>query len=275
MVRAARARSRPHLGRIRLQNVSHYSLACPAWAISPAFRNEKHDSAVAKAVNCANGFMDIGNRLDLAMTLYALKPAFQSLLRPLVARLAGAGATANGVTIAAALGSILVGVLATAIDDHRIFLLIPVWLLVRMALNAIDGMLAREHGQASRLGAMLNEIGDVVSDTAIYIPFAFIPAFAGSSAGLVVALVIGLAALSEFAGVLGPMIKASRRYDGPMGKSDRALVAGALAAWIGFGGPVADWAIYAAWIVAALLALTIANRMRAALREAALPERQP
>lgn len=207
------------------------------------------------------------------MTLYALKPAFQSLLRPLVVRLARAGVTANAVTVSAAIGSILVGLLSIAIDDHRIFLLIPVWLLMRMALNAVDGMLAREHGQASRLGALLNEIGDVVSDVAIYIPFALVPAFAGGSSALVIALVIGLAALSEFAGVLGPMIKATRRYDGPMGKSDRAFVAGALGAWIGFGGPVAEWAVYGAWIVAALLVLTIVNRIRAALREAAPVER--
>lgn len=208
------------------------------------------------------------------MSLYALKPAFQSLLRPLVTRFAGAGVTANAVTIAAAIGSILVGVLAIAVDDHRIFLLIPVWLLVRMALNAFDGMLAREHGQASRLGAILNEIGDVVSDAAIYIPFAFIPAFAGGLSAFAIALVIGLALLSEFAGVLGPMIRATRRYDGPMGKSDRALVAGALGAWIGFGGAVADWAIHGAWIIAALLILTIANRVRAALRETAPVEPQ-
>jgi CDP-diacylglycerol--glycerol-3-phosphate 3-phosphatidyltransferase len=209
------------------------------------------------------------------VSLYALKPAFQSLLRPLVVRLAGAGVTANAVTVSAAIGSIVVGLLAIVISDHRIFLLIPIWLLLRMALNAVDGMLAREHGQASRLGAMLNEIGDVVSDVAIYIPFAFIPAFAGGSSVFVIALVIALALLSEFAGVLGPMIKATRHYEGPMGKSDRALVVGALGAWIGFGGPVADWAIHGAWIIAALLILTIANRVRAALRETAPMERQP
>jgi CDP-diacylglycerol--glycerol-3-phosphate 3-phosphatidyltransferase len=35
-----------------------------------------------------------------------------------------------------------------------------------MALNAIDGMLAREHDMQSPLGAMLNELGDVLSDVA-------------------------------------------------------------------------------------------------------------
>jgi len=43
-----------------------------------------------------------------------------------------------------------------------IFLLLPVWLGIRMGLNAVDGMLARELGQQSRLGAYLNEICDVV-----------------------------------------------------------------------------------------------------------------
>ena len=46
-----------------------------------------------------------------------------------------------------------------------------------MALNAIDGMLAREYGQKSRLGAYLNELGDVVSDAALYAPFALLAAF--------------------------------------------------------------------------------------------------
>ncbi len=42
-------------------------------------------------------------------------------------------------------------------------LLLPVTLFVRMALNAIDGMMAREHGQASAAGAVLNELSDVVA----------------------------------------------------------------------------------------------------------------
>ena len=46
-------------------------------------------------------------------------------------------------------------------------LLIPVVLVLRMALNAIDGMLAREHGMRTRLGALLNELGDVISDSAL------------------------------------------------------------------------------------------------------------
>jgi len=41
-----------------------------------------------------------------------------------------------------------------------------------------------------------------------------------------------MATLSELAGILGPAVGASRRYDGPLGKSDRALVFGALGLWV-------------------------------------------
>jgi CDP-diacylglycerol---glycerol-3-phosphate 3-phosphatidyltransferase len=199
------------------------------------------------------------------MTLYALKPRFQGLLRPLVARLAAAGATANQVTVAAAVGSVIVAaVVIWAADRRAVFLLLPLWLLVRMGLNAIDGMLAREFGQQSRLGAYLNEICDVVSDAALYAPFAMIEPFGVAT----IAAVILLSALAEFAGVLGPSVGASRRYDGPMGKSDRALVFGALGVWIGLGGPLPPWSVWLLALIGILLIITVVNRVRAGLSEA-------
>ena len=69
------------------------------------------------------------------------------------------------------------------------FLLLPLWLFLRMALNAIDGMLAREFGQQSALGAYLNELSDVVSDAALYLPFAQLAPFGVTSVGLVILLV--------------------------------------------------------------------------------------
>jgi CDP-diacylglycerol--glycerol-3-phosphate 3-phosphatidyltransferase len=198
-------------------------------------------------------------------TLYSLKPRFQGLLRPIVRRLAKAGATANQVTLAAAGGSLVVGAIVGAAAPARWpFLLLPVWLLIRMALNAIDGMLAREFGQKSRLGAYLNELSDVVSDAALYAPFAWLPTFGPLWTGLVILL----AALTEFAGALGPTIGASRRYDGPLGKSDRAFVFGALGLWAGLGGPLPEWAMLLFVAVAVLLAVTVANRVRGGLAEA-------
>jgi CDP-diacylglycerol---glycerol-3-phosphate 3-phosphatidyltransferase len=200
------------------------------------------------------------------MTLYALKPRFQDLLRPLVARLAAIGVTANQVTLAAAVGSVAVAAIVILNAEQRAtFLLLPLWLFVRMALNAIDGMLAREFGQKSRLGAYLNELCDVISDAALYAPFAVLPPFGWPG----ITLVILLAALSELAGVLGPTVGASRRYDGPLGKSDRAFVFGALGAWVGVGPPLPPWL---GWpivlLISLLLVITTVNRIRAGLAEA-------
>lgn len=200
------------------------------------------------------------------MSVYALKPRFQALLRPLTTWLARIGVTANLVTIVAALGSIAVG--ATAAwrpDDRAVFLLIPVWFLVRMALNAIDGMMAREFHQKSVLGGYLNEIGDVVSDAALYAPFALVAPF-GS---LEIAVIILLSIMTEFAGAMGPLVGATRRYDGPMGKSDRAVLFGALGLWVGASAALPAWLEWVMPVVAILLVLTVMNRVRAGIREAA------
>jgi CDP-diacylglycerol--glycerol-3-phosphate 3-phosphatidyltransferase len=198
------------------------------------------------------------------MSVYALKPKFQNLLRPLVRWLAQAGVTANQVTLAAALGSILVGLIAGfGFSDYRLFLLLPVWLFLRMALNAIDGMLAREFGQKSALGAYFNELGDVVSDIALVLPFLSIPAFnpADIWAFALIAVVV------ECAGLIGPLAGASRRYDGPLGKSDRAVAVGAFGLWIGLGLPVASWADWL-WRALVLLSLiTIVKRVNNGVAE--------
>ena len=191
------------------------------------------------------------------MSLYSLKPRFQALLRPMVGRLAAAGVTANQVTLAAAIGSVALGG-ALLLAAPIWFLLLPLWLLLRMGLNAVDGMLAREHGQKSRLGAYLNELGDVVSDAALIAPFALIPPFGPAWVGLVVVLSV----ISEFAGVLG----AERRYDGPLGKSDRALLFGALGLWVGLAGALPALAHWIMPVLAALLVATPVNRVRAGLR---------
>lgn len=198
----------------------------------------------------------------MSFTIYELKPRFQGLLRPLVVRLAAAGVTANAVTLAAAAGSLLVGLVVGWQAEHRwVFLLMPVWLFIRMALNAVDGMLAREFGQKSPLGAYLNELADVVSDAALTLPFALVLPFEP----LGVAVVALLAAVAEYAGVLGPMVGAPRRYDGPLGKSDRAALYGVLAAWIGVDAPLPGWLWWLLPVVALLLLVTIVNRVRMGL----------
>lgn len=199
-------------------------------------------------------------------SIYQLKPRFQNLLRPLVQRLHARGVTANQVTLAAAGVSVLLGALVAAFAGYLwLFALIPLWMLLRMALNAIDGMLAREFGQQSTLGAYLNELCDVIADSALLLPFAVLP----EVSTLWVVLVTLLAVFVEYAGVMGPLVGAARRYDGPMGKSDRAFVFGVLGAGVATGLLSLAWLDGLFMLIAALLVWTLANRVRQGIAETA------
>ena len=197
-------------------------------------------------------------------SIYDLKPRFQALLRPLVKSLAEAGVTANHVTVAALVLSFIVGALITLFPAEKWpLLLMPLALFVRMALNAIDGMLAREHGMKSSLGAILNELGDVLSDTALYLPLGLVPEV---NSIYIVAITI-LAIVSEMTGVCAVQIGAHRRYDGPMGKSDRAFIFGLICLLMGIGIQPSYWVDVILLITLGLLLVTIVNRARRALAE--------
>jgi CDP-diacylglycerol--glycerol-3-phosphate 3-phosphatidyltransferase len=198
-------------------------------------------------------------------TIYDLKPKFQALLRPVAARLAQTGVSANTVTIAALVLSAAQGAwLAFDPGAALPLLLLPVILLVRMALNAVDGLMAKEHGMITPQGAVLNELSDVIADAALYLPFALI---SGVNAPLVV-LVVVTGIVAEMTGALGPLIKAPRRYDGPFGKSDRALGFGLLAVLLGIGFAPGLWTGTFLGILLALSAYTVLNRARRIVADA-------
>lgn len=198
-------------------------------------------------------------------SIYQLKPAFQNLLRPLTGQLAAAGITANQITVLAFALSAAGGLALLWQPSARWpWLLLPPLLFIRMALNAIDGMLAREFGQKSRLGAFLNELGDVLSDAVLFLPMALV----SPHAALPVAVTL-LAIISEMTGVIGLMVGASRRYDGPLGKSDRAFVLGSVGLLLGLGVAPGPWLDGLWFLLCVLLGLTIINRVRKALKEAA------
>ena len=196
------------------------------------------------------------------MTIYDLKPKFQALLRPIVTALHAKGITPNQVTWAALILSIITGILvATTKGATWTLLLVPFVMFIRMALNAIDGILAKEHNMTSNAGAMLNELGDVISDAALYLPLAFI---SGLSPVLVVLFVI-VGILTEVAGILGAVIGGTRRYDGPMGKSDRAFVVGLLALLIGLGLTPGWWSDGLLFLSIGLGIVTVLNRAKRGL----------
>jgi CDP-diacylglycerol--glycerol-3-phosphate 3-phosphatidyltransferase len=195
-------------------------------------------------------------------SIYDLKPRFQAIWRPATNWLAAHGVTANQITLLAAVLSLVAGgFVAWRPTAPAALLGVPAVLFIRMALNAVDGMLAREHNMKSRLGAILNEIGDVVSDAGLYLPMALV--LGVSAIGVTIVTILGI--ISEMAGVVAIQIGADRRYDGPLGKSDRAFVFGCLYFLLGIGVEPGRWLDFLWWILAALAAATIVNRSRRAL----------
>ncbi|MBF0384436.1 MAG: CDP-alcohol phosphatidyltransferase family protein [Candidatus Omnitrophica bacterium] len=197
-------------------------------------------------------------------SVYDLKPKFQNFLRPLVFLLHKSNITPNQITVFALLGSCVVGFIGFFTNCNPIWLiLLPSWLFIRMAMNAIDGMLAREYNLKSVEGAMLNELGDVLSDIMLYLPFCSV------GKGVfwpVICFVMG-SILTEFCGLLGQALGGKRRYEGPMGKSDRAFAVGSISL-ISFFLP--NVIIYWQWlfVIAFLLTLlTCANRLAFAVKE--------
>jgi phosphatidylglycerophosphate synthase len=97
------------------------------------------------------------------------------------------------------------------------------------------------------------------------LPLALVP---GISEHWIVLMVI-LAIVSEMTGVLAVQIGAARRYDGPMGKSDRAFVIGLFSLLLGLGWFSARWFNAVLMLISGLLLATIVNRARRGLAEAA------
>ena len=100
--------------------------------------------------------------------LYLQKGNFQKVVR----WLAGSWMSANQATffgvcfvVLAAVG-FYVGL--TGENCRWFLLLVPIFLVLRMAMNALDGMLAREYNTGSVAGELCNEGLDIVGDTICY-----------------------------------------------------------------------------------------------------------
>jgi CDP-diacylglycerol--glycerol-3-phosphate 3-phosphatidyltransferase len=180
------------------------------------------------------------------ISVYQLKPRFQALLQPVLRRLRNWGFTPNSLTIIAFLLSLAMGCYSFYGERQIALYLVPAFLLLRMALNALDGMMARQFNLQSKLGAVLNEMGDLLSDAVLYYPVLYV--LFGMDM-IWVGWFIFLSILNEFAGLLGQALGGERRYDGPMGKSDRALLIGVLCLLIGFGLPTFYLLNTAVWML--------------------------
>jgi CDP-diacylglycerol---glycerol-3-phosphate 3-phosphatidyltransferase len=198
----------------------------------------------------------------MTFSIYQLKPKFQQLLSPVLKLLMTLHITPNQITLLTMMLSLVFAAMLVLYSSVRwLWMLFPLFMLLRMALNAIDGMLANASQKKTALGTLLNEICDQISDAALYLPFALLPQVKPS----LIVLVVVMALLVEFSGVIAVLIGAARRFDGPMGKSDRAFVFSILAImWCSGVPPI--WMNSVLLIVLLLSIVTMINRLVKALQ---------
>lgn len=181
---------------------------------------------------------------------------------PVLRRLRNLGVSPNGITWAAIILSISTGLVFYLYPDPFLFLIIPLVLLIRMMLNALDGMMAKNYNLQSEKGELLNELGDVVSDFCLFFPFYFLD-FTNQ---LLILAFLFLSMLNEFTGVLSKAISGDRRYDGPMGKSDRALFIGIICLILYFWKGFEHYVNYAFSIAIVLLIVSTGIRIRNSIK---------
>lgn len=193
------------------------------------------------------------------ISIYEFKPRFQRMLLPIVDRLYRMNITPNQVTIAACFLSVLLGIMFYLNHESiLVYIILPIFLFIRMAMNAIDGVLAKKYNMQTSLGKFLNELTDVISDAALFLPFMLL----AEGAEITVVIFILFSLTSEMAGVIAETVSGERRYDGPMGKSDRAFLIGLLSVLIALGLPVDPylWIIFLA--ASLMIVLNIFKRIK-------------
>ena len=191
------------------------------------------------------------------ISVYKLKPKFQQLLNPILMLFRRIGISPNHITVFSVLFSVLIGyILLLAQENSLFYLFVALGLLFRMMLNALDGMMAKKYNLQSKTGEILNEVGDILSDIAIYFPFIY---FEGITLEYVIGFLL-LSVINEFCGLLAKIISGERRYDGPMGKSDRALLVGLICIALFFSDSILRYIDYL--FIIAMIMMLISSLLR-------------
>ena len=86
------------------------------------------------------------------ISIYKLKTKFQNLLMPICEKLVKLKVSPNQITITTVLLNIVFAGLIYKLSDYKlIYLTVPVFLFLRMALNALDGMIANKFNQKTKM----------------------------------------------------------------------------------------------------------------------------
>jgi CDP-diacylglycerol--glycerol-3-phosphate 3-phosphatidyltransferase len=191
-----------------------------------------------------------------------VKQRFRDWLRPAVDAAKARGITPNQISAANLVIAAGVGLLLTLFPGAQLPLLLLVGtVLVRLGLDLLDGILARELDQGSPLGTLLNDAVEALGSVLLYLPVALHPGVDG----WLVVLVVALGLCAEIVGLSAAQIGGKRRTDGPFGKRDRALLFALIGAILALDGDAAPWLPWLLVPALILTLVTIVNRIRLAL----------
>lgn len=100
--------------------------------------------------------------------MYFLKPFVQKIVRGM----AGNWMTPNQASVLGLISFCLVGYffyIGSTKQEYQILLMfVPVLIILRIAFNALDGLLAREKNMASAAGEIVNELLEIIGDIVCY-----------------------------------------------------------------------------------------------------------
>ena len=173
--------------------------------------------------------------------------------KALAARIARTGLSANAISVLGAVFATLAGA-AFVLSDSPAW---RAWLLVaaagiqlRLLCNMFDGMVAVEHGRATPVGALYNDVPDRIADTVILVGAGYAVAAGPWDAVLGWACAV-MAMFTAYVRVLGGALGTPQFFFGPQSKSQRMAVLTA-AALLGAVMPrpeLAGWLITLALVV--------------------------
>ncbi len=198
------------------------------------------------------------------MKIYSIKPQFQKFLNPVKNAFIKLKISPTTINVLALVISIIGGlIIYYSSFNLKLLWAIPFIAFIRTALNALDGMVAREtRAKNQKFGEVLNEFIDRLSDTVLFLGVAF---------ASYVNTVLGLSALVcillvSYIGIVGKAAGGTRQYVGLMGKADRMfwLSVGCVAVILFSNTEIINWML---WFILFFSLVTIFMRFFAIKRE--------
>ena len=172
------------------------------------------------------------------MGIYTIKPKFQQFLSPITNYFISHRVSPNAINLWGLVLSIITGLcLYFSYLNHWLLLLVPFLVFIRTAFNALDGLVSRKLGLASKFGEVLNELLDRISDTIIFLSLALAP-FSNLIVGSIVVVVI---LLNSYLSIVSKAAGGSRQYGGIMGKADRMIYLGIMSLIVFFTNNTGLW----------------------------------